>query len=200
MFDWVTGFVESGGYLAVLLLMILENVIPPIPSEVIMPLAGFAAERGELNIFLVILTGALGSVIGATFWYVVGRWFGLERIKHLAARHGRLMTISPADVDKARHWFDRHGGKAILIGRVLPTVRTLISVPAGIVAMPVPVFLLYTTIGTLVWMSLLAGAGYAIGTQYEQVEGWVNPVSNLVVVAIVASYLYRVWRFRPEDD
>ncbi len=198
MFDWITGFVERSGYFGIALLMFLENVFPPIPSELIMPLAGFTAARGDLSLVGVILAGSVGSLAGALLWYGIGRWLGLDRLKRFAARHGRWLTLSPGDLDRAQGFFSRHGGKAVLLGRLVPGVRTLISVPAGIVAMPLPAFLLWTGIGTVAWTALLAGAGYLLESQYARVEGWVSPVSNVIMGAIVLFYLYRVVTFRAD--
>lgn len=196
MFDWITGFVRQGGYLGVFLLMLAENVVPPIPSELIMPLAGFTAARGQLSIALVVVAGTAGSLLGALFWYHVGRRLGLDRLKRLAARHGRWLTLSASDVDQADDWFRRHGRRAVFFGRLVPTVRTLISVPAGINGMPLPSFLAWSVLGTGLWTALLAGAGYLLQSQYELVADYLNPVSTGVVVLIVAWYLYRVATFQ----
>jgi membrane protein DedA with SNARE-associated domain len=196
MFDWITGFVRQAGYVGVFLLMLAENVVPPIPSELIMPLAGFAAARGHLSIPLVVLAGTAGSLLGALFWYVLGRRLGLERLKRLAARHGRWLTLSPDDVARADDWFGRHGGKAVFLGRLVPTVRTLISVPAGINGMPLPSFLAWSALGTLMWTALLAGAGFLLQSQYELVADYLNPASTVLIALIVAWYLYRVVTFR----
>jgi membrane protein DedA with SNARE-associated domain len=198
MFDWITGFVVRSGYVGVLLLMLAENVVPPIPSELIMPLAGFTAARGQLSLALVILAGTVGSLLGAVLWYYVGKRLGLERLKHLAARHGRWVTLSPDDVDRADGWFRRHGAKAVFFGRLIPTVRTLISVPAGIACMPLPAFLAWSVLGTSLWTALLAGAGYLLQSQYERVSDYLNPVSTVVVVLIIGWYLYRVATFRAD--
>lgn len=196
MIDWITGFVRQAGYVGVFLLMLAENVVPPIPSELIMPLAGFAAARGHLSIPLVVLAGTAGSLLGALFWYVLGRRLGLERLKRLAARHGRWLTLSPDDVARADDWFGRHGGKAVFLGRLVPTVRTLISVPAGINGMPLPSFLAWSALGTLMWTALLAGAGFLLQSQYELVADYLNPASTVLIALIVAWYLYRVATFR----
>jgi membrane protein DedA with SNARE-associated domain len=198
MFDWITGFVVRSGYVGVLLLMLAENVVPPIPSELIMPLAGFTAARGQLSLALVILAGTVGSLLGAVLWYYVGKRLGLERLKHLAARHGRWVTLSPDDVDRADGWFRRHGAKAVFFGRLIPTVRTLISVPAGIACMPLPAFLAWSVLGTSLWTALLAGAGYLLQSQYERVSDYLNPVSTVVVVLIIGWHLYRVATFRAD--
>ena len=155
MASWIEGVIETTGVFGIALLMLLENVFPPIPSELIMPLAGYTAARGQANIVLVILAGTIGSLAGASFWYAIGRWVGEERLKRLADRFGRWMTVGRDDIEKADDWFDRHGHKAVLFGRLVPTIRTLISVPAGLSEMAWPTFLLYSGIGTAIWLSLI---------------------------------------------
>ena len=196
MFDYITGLIEQTGYLGIALLMLAENVFPPIPSELIMPLAGFSAASGDLNIALVIVAGTVGTVLGATLWYYVGKWVGLERLERWAERNGRLLTLKPDEVEKADDWFDRHGRKAVFFGRFVPAVRTLISVPAGISGMALMPFLLFTTLGSAIWVGALAAAGYFLEDQYRAVSGWVNPVSNVIIAILVAWYLYRVVTFR----
>ena len=200
MFSWITDFLNTSGYFGVALLMLLENVFPPIPSELVMPFAGYAAQQGDMDIFLVILSGSFGSLLGALFWYYVGRWLGLERLRRFSARHGRWLTLSPREVDKADAWFDRHGQWAVLFGRLIPAVRTLISVPAGVSGMSHRRFLIASSIGTIVWTAFLALAGYFLAGQYETVQTWLNPVSNVVIGAILAWYLYRVATFGKEVE
>ncbi len=202
MFDWITGFLEDSGYAGIVFLMALENIFPPIPSELIMPMAGFKAAQGDMNIVLVILAGSLGSVLGGLPWYYLGYFFGLKRMKALSARFGRLMTVSPKDIQYASDWFDRYGVYAVFFGRLVPTVRTLISVPAGLASMKLPVFLAYTTAGTIIWTTFLAMLGYILENRYEQVEDYVNPVSTAVVIGVVAIYLYRVitWKTPTEHQ
>lgn len=200
MFDWVTGIVERTGYFGVTLLMFVENLFPPIPSELIMPLAGFTAARGDLNIVLVVLAGTVGSLLGTTLWYYIGKRVGCGRLKQWTAAHGRWFTISPDGVDRASDWFRRHGRKAVLIGRLIPAVRTLVSVPAGVAGMPLVPFLIYSAFGTVVWSGLLAGAGYLLEGQYQDVAGYLNPASNLVMGLIVLYYLYRVVTIRQKPS
>jgi len=195
MADWMTSLMEQGGYLAIAFLMFLENVFPPIPSEVVMPLAGYAAQQGEQDLALVILAGSAGSLAGAVFWYAVGRWIGRRRLKGFAGRHGRWLTLSPRDVDRASEWFDRHGGLAVLFGRLVPGVRTLISTPAGVAEMGVPRFLAFTSAGTALWTALLASAGWLLGESYDRVSDYIDPVSNVVVGVILLAYLYRAATF-----
>ena len=196
MFDWITGLVRQTGYPGIALLMLAENVFPPIPSELIMPMAGFTAARGELNMVGVVVAGTAGSLAGALLWYYIGRWIGLERLKRWAAKHGRWLAISPEEVDKAAAWFDRHRGKAVLIGRLVPAVRTLISVPAGVAGMALMPFLTYSALGTASWTALLAAAGYLLEDQYQKVGDYLNPVSDVILGLIVLGYLYRVATFR----
>jgi membrane protein DedA with SNARE-associated domain len=192
MFDFITGFVESAGYFGIVLLMFAENVFPPIPSELIMPLAGFTAAKGELNVIGVVVAGSLGTLIGALLWYYIGLRLGLDRIKKLARRHGRWLTLDEEGVDKASQWFQRHGKMALVIGHLVPAVRTLISVPAGVSRMPLLPFLLASAIGTVAWTAILTAAGYLLESQYERVEGYANIATNAVLGLMVAWYVYRV--------
>ena len=196
MFDWIVSFTDKAGYGGIALLMLLETLFPPIPSELIMPLAGFSAAKGALNIGGVIVSGTLGSLAGALFWYLVGRWIGTERLKSFAGRRGRWLTLHPNEIDQARTFFTRHQATALFLGRLIPTVRTLISVPAGVNGVPIPIFLVWTCLGTSLWTALLAGAGYWLQGEYGQVADWLNPVSNLIIGALAMWYVYRVIRFR----
>lgn len=195
MFTWATDLIERLGALGVAFLMFLETVFPPIPSELIMPLAGFSAARGDATLVGVLLAGIVGSLVGAVLWYEVGRRVGGERIRHFAARHGRWLTLAPQEIDQAEAWFHRRGRWAVLIGRLVPGIRSLISVPAGVAKMPFGQFLLYSTLGTAVWTALLTGAGYLLEDQYTRVGAWMNPVSNVVIVSLVGWYLWRVATF-----
>ena len=192
MFDWITGVITGSGYPGIVLLMLAENVFPPIPSELIMPLAGFVAAQGELDPLLVVLAGTLGSILGALPWYYAGRWLGRERLCALAARHGRWLTLDEKDLGKAIDWFERHGRKAVLVGRLVPTVRTLISLPAGMARMPLIPFLIYSTLGTLVWTGLLTASGYGLEDRYTIVSDGLDRASKIIIGLIVLAYLWRV--------
>jgi membrane protein DedA with SNARE-associated domain len=195
--SWIETIVQTTGVFGIALLMFLENVFPPIPSELIMPLAGYTAAKGEANIVLVILAGTAGSLAGALFWYGLGRLFDHERLKGFADRHGRIITMTRADLTKADDWFDRYGQYAVLFGRLIPTVRTLISIPAGLSEMPVGRFLVYSGIGTAIWTALLALFGYAVGSRYSELEGFIDPISYAVIALIIAIYVWRVATFKP---
>jgi membrane protein DedA with SNARE-associated domain len=198
LFDTIVEVVAQSGYIGIFLLMLAENVFPPIPSELIMPLAGFVAANGDLHIVLVVLFGTAGSVVGALPWYYAGMLFGRDRIKRIASKHGRWITVSPSDIDAASGWFERHDRAVVFFGRLIPAIRTLISVPAGIVRMPLLPFLAYSTIGSLIWTTLLAMAGYLLQSQYTAVEQYLDPVSKAVVILVVAVYIYRFVRFKPQ--
>lgn len=192
----MTNAVDQYGYLGIAILMFAENVFPPIPSELIMPLAGFTAATGEMSLALVIVAGSAGSLAGALLWYYVGLWLGCDRLKRWAARHGHWMTISPREVDTAAKWFNRHGGMAVFLGRLAPAVRTLISVPAGVAEMGLVRFLLFSAVGTVIWTALLAGAGYMLKDRYDQVSGYVQPAGNAIIAVLVLWYVYRVITYR----
>ncbi|MGR3466165.1 DedA family protein [Limimaricola sp.] len=194
MFDFITTWIAAGGAFAVAALMFIENVFPPIPSELVMPLAGYNAARGLSSPLLIFLGGVAGSVAGAWLWYEIGRRLGPQRLMDWIDRHGRWLTLDRHSIEQALDWFDRHGAAAVFFGRMIPTVRTLISVPAGLQGMPMGRFLVYTTAGSMIWVGALFGAGYLLEAQYERVQGWLNPVTNGIIVAIVGLYLWRVFR------
>ncbi len=200
MFDFITSWIAAGGAFAVAALMFLENVFPPIPSELVMPLAGYNAAKGEVSPWFTLVAGLVGSVAGAWVWYELGRRLGRERLLEWIDRHGRWLTLDRDGMERALGWFERHGAAAVFLGRMIPTVRTLISVPAGLQGMGLGKFLAYTTGGSLIWVGGLYGAGYLLESQYERVESWLNPVTNVVIAGIVLIYLYRVVRGRGRRD
>ncbi len=195
---FVRSLMDSLGPFGIALLMFLENIFPPIPSELIMPLAGFEAAGGQMSIVVVIVAGTIGSLLGIVPWYYLGYAVGEERILKLAERYGRWLTMTPEDVETADNWFRRYGYWAVFLGRLVPTVRTLISVPAGLSRMPFGAFFAFSALGTVIWTAGLALAGYLLGQQYDAVETYVGPVSNAVIVAVVGIYVWRVVTFKPK--
>lgn len=196
MVEWIAKGIGELGYFGVALLMFVENLFPPIPSEVVMPLAGFAAARGDLTLTGVILAGSAGSLLGAAPWYLAGRILGEHRLKHLAERHGRWVAISPEDIERAVGWFRRHGPVAVLAGRLVPGVRTFISTPAGVARMPIAPFVACSAIGTMAWSSLLAIAGYGLESRYDAVARHVDLIAQAVFVLMAVGYGVGVWRRR----
>lgn len=192
MFDWLLDIIRDYGYFGLFLLMLLENIFPPIPSELIVPLAGFACARGEMDPTAVLLASTAGSVVGALPWYYLGRAFGRRRTIGLIKIAGLWMTLSVGEFRRAKRLFDRFGWIAVLFGRLVPAVRTLISVPAGLAPMPLGRFLVLTIIGSAMWNTILIIAGYVLKDQYAEVEHWVNPVTKAVVLGVIAIYVVRL--------
>lgn len=182
----------STGYFDILLLMFVEHVFPPIPSEVIVPLAGYMAAQGKLSLSGIILAGMVGSVLGALPLYYVGTKLGEDRLKEFADNFAHWLTLSRKDIEKAKRWFDRHGGAAMFFCRLVPGVPSLISIPAGIARMKISPFLVYTAAGTGIWAALLAYLGYFLGTEYTQVAEYLDPVSWIVLGTFVVLYFVRV--------
>jgi membrane protein DedA with SNARE-associated domain len=196
MADWITNTMQSLGYVGIGLLMFLENLFPPIPSELIMPLAGFTAQRGEMSLWGAILAGSLGALLGALPWYYIGYFVGEDRLKAWADRYGRWLTISSKEIEKADRWFDRYAGKAVLIGRLIPGIRTLISLPAGFSEMHLLPFLVYTSLGTLLWTSFLTLTGYFLSDNYQLVDEYLGPVSKIIFASVLAFFILWVIRRR----
>lgn len=194
MAEWVIGFIEQHGYLGIAVLMLVENLFPPLPSELIMPFAGFLAADGKLNATGVVAAGALGALLGAWPWYLAGRWLGCKRLKQLAERHGRWLTVTPDEIDHAEQWFRRRGPVVLVLGRLVPAVRTVVSLPAGLVALPPLRFALWTVLGSVLWCSLLVAAGFLLEKQYERIAAWMNPVTTGILIVLVVGYVIRVVR------
>lgn len=198
MSDWVIRMIEQAGYIGVFLLMFLETVFPPIPSEVIMPLAGVKAARGSMTLWGVILAGTAGAMFGNFFWYLLARVIGIERFRPFIERHGRWLTLDWYDVEKAERLFGRFGGIVVGIGRMLPTIRSVVSIPAGLLHMRLKSFLIWSSVGTAGWSSALAIAGHELGRRFVTIEDVLGPLSMAVIALIIGAYLYRqlTWRRR----
>lgn len=191
MFQWISGLMSSMGLCGVVLLMFLENVFPPIPSELIMPLAGYLAGQGKITFIGAWLAGTLGSVLGALPLYYVGHAVGEERLKSWARKHGAWLTVSPDEIEKSSAWFERHGGKAVFLCRLVPGIRSLISIPAGIGKMALPSFLLFTALGSSIWSGALCYAGFRLGQNYQAVEKFMEPGTKIVLGVLLLIYVYR---------
>lgn len=196
MTEWITNTMNSLGYVGIALLMFLENLFPPIPSELIMPLAGFTVSQGKMELIPAIASGVIGTVLGVFPWYYLGKVVDEEKLTKLADKYGKWIFISGHDISKANKWFDRHGNIAVFLCRLVPGVRTLISLPAGMNHMKMIPFLLYSTIGTLLWVSLLTGAGYLLGDHYELVEEYIGPLSKIALLSLII--LFVIWVIRKQ--
>lgn len=197
--DWAVVIVERLGYFGVFFLVALENLIPPIPSELILPLAGFAVGQGSLTFVGVMVAATLGSVIGALVLYGLGYWFGEDRLRQFIRRFEWLPFADEADVDKAQAWFAKYGGTAVLTGRLIPVVRSVVSIPAGYHRMPLGRFILYTMTGSAIWNGLLVTAGYFLGENWQEVRRYTQLFEIATILAIVAAigwFIYRRWTTR----
>lgn len=210
MVDWVTAVprllgdaAEASpllGYVAIVVAMLLETVVAPMPAELILPFAGFLVHEGRLELVPVILAGVLGSVLGAWCWYGLGRLINERRLERFAARHGSWLGFSPAALAASRRWFGRHGAAVVFWGRVIPGVRTFVSVPAGIELMAQPAFLAWTAAGSTLWVSALTLAGLALGPYHGRVLAWLEPIGGALLagftVALALAALVWLWRRR----
>jgi membrane protein DedA with SNARE-associated domain len=184
MLEWIHSTTTALGYPGIALLMFIENIFPPFPSELIMPLAGFAAAQGDLSFVGVVLAGSAGSLLGQLPYYLLGRWVGEEPLIRWADRYGKFFTLSGEDIRWADRWFHRYGAQAVFFGRLVPGLRSLIPLPAGLSRMPVVWFLLYSLFGTVVWTFLMALLGFILRQNYHLVNRYLGPVA-LVVVGIL---------------
>jgi membrane protein DedA with SNARE-associated domain len=194
---WIVNTIAEYGYLGIVVLMLVEAVFPPIPSELIIPFSGFAVSQGRLDFVLVVLAATAGSLLGSAPWYLAGRLFGLERVKRLADRIGRWFAFNAEEIDYAGKVFGRWGGGIVLLGRLLPIIRTLISVPAGLAKMPVWQFALFSVLGMLIWNTVLVSAGYLLHEHYHVVEAWLDPLTWVVLGLAILLYLYRIVSWKP---
>ena len=188
--SWVQDVIERLGAVGVALLVILENVFPPIPSEIVLPFAGFVAQRGDGSVVVMIFAATIGAVVGALILYGIAAVIGPERLRAFVVRFGRWFGVKPADLQRAEEWFDRHAVVAVLLGRCVPLIRSVVSVPAGFRRMRLVPFVLYTAIGSTVWNTALIGAGAVLGNQWERVEPYVATL-QWVVVALIAVLVVR---------
>jgi membrane protein DedA with SNARE-associated domain len=191
MIEAFGALIERGGYAGIVLLTFIETIFPPLPSELFMPMAGFVAARGALTLPGVIASGMLGTLCGACFWYITGRAIGVDRSRELAARHGRWLTLHPADIDRSIAWLDRHGAPVMLFDRMVSAVRGVISIPAGIAHITVGRFLLFSVLGNAIWTTLLMTAGHQLGANYGRVAQWLAPLSQIVIGLLVTAYVWR---------
>ena len=200
MTELILRLIEQSGYIGIALLMALENIIPPIPSELIMGFGGIAAAHGRFEFWLLVAVGTIGSTAGNYFWYALGRRFGYQRLEPFVRRWGRWLTLEWRDVERINAFFSRHGQWVVFVIRFMPAFRTIISLPAGLTAMPRGRFLLATAAGTTIWNIFLAGAGYLLGSRFRTAEAWTGPVAIGITVLAVLFYLYRAATWKPRND
>jgi len=189
--DWAVGLMESLGGPGAALAIALENLFPPLPSEIILPLAGFAASQGTLGLLEVLLWTTAGSIVGALALYGIGALLGRDRMRAVVAR---VPLVKLSDVDRVEAWFQRHGSKAVFFGRMIPIFRSLISIPAGVERMGILRFTLLTAAGSGIWNTIFVLAGFFLGEQWHIVEDYAGVLQKVVIVAVVVAVIVVVWR------
>ncbi|MFD0589811.1 DedA family protein [Paenibacillus sp. GCM10027627] len=203
MESWITEFMEQYGYFGILLMIALENLFPPIPSEVVLTFGGFMTTNTEMTPFGVIMVATVGSLVGAIILYYIGKILGVERLEKIVDRWGRVLRVKKEDIRKADAWFDKYGYWAVFICRMIPLIRSLISLPAGMSGMKLVPFLFFTTIGTLIWNTILVSIGAAVGDNWHDIVNFVDVYSNIVyaliaiaVIVVFVLYIRRAKKFK----
>ena len=188
---WVLSIMEKLGYLGIAFLMFLDNIFPPIPSEIIMPSAGYTAAKGELTLIGVIIAGSIGSLLAAALLYWIGRKIPQHHLFTLVERYGKYLRISVADLEKSLAWFEKYGHRIVFFGRMIPAVRSLISIPAGMSKMPFGKFMIYSAFGTVIWTTFLAFLGYHL-SEDQALMSLIMQRASYIILAIVI--LYIIWK------
>jgi len=186
---WIAGVIDSLGEVGVGLLVALENLVPPVPSELVLTMAGYLAGEGRMNVILVVVAATIGSVVGALTLYGLGRWVGEERLRRWL---DRIPLVDQSDLNKADKWFERHAWSAVLFGRMVPVVRSLVSIPAGANHMPIGRFVALTAIGSGVWNSLFVGVGYALGSRWQDVDQYARYFDYAILAFFVVAITWWV--------
>ncbi len=202
MDNWVTQIMEQYGYLGIFFIMVVENLFPPIPSEIVLPFGGFVTTYSKLTVPMVIFIATLGSLAGAVILYAIGMVLTMERVEWIVDRYGKWLRIRRKDIHKAFDWFERYGKWTVFFGRMVPLIRSLISIPAGMSRMNFPLFLLYTTLGSIIWNTLLVVIGSSLGNNWEVITEKINVYSNVVYALIaIAGISVLAWLFlRPKQE
>ena len=190
---WVQDVIEQLGYVGVALLVVAENVFPPIPSEIVLPFAGFVAQRGSESVIIMILAATVGSVGGALIMYWIAAFIGDERLHAFTRKFGKWVQIREVDLSRAEEWFDRHATSAVLLGRCVPLIRSVVSIPAGFRRMKLVPYIAYTFAGSLVWNILLIGAGALLGDNWDRVGDLMSPIQKLVELTVVVAVVAFAW-------
>lgn len=195
MSEWIISFIANHGYVGVLVLMFAENIFPPIPSEVILPFIGQSVAQGNLNFTLALLTATIGALLGTLFWFLLGWFAPAEKLEKFLRKYGGYVAISHRDFHKATKFFEKYEIPAVFFGRMIPAVRSVISIPAGCVRMSIKKFLIYSALGSLLWNTILITLGYFLLNDFAVVEKYVNPVADGIIYTFIGLYILQVVRF-----
>ncbi|WP_271003510.1 DedA family protein [Listeria seeligeri] len=205
METWITSIMADFGYIGIFLLIMVENLFPPIPSEIILTFGGFMTTVSSLNVVMVIIVATLGSVVGAILLYKVASYFGKERLTKIVLKHGRILRLKESDIERAENFFLKYGSWAVFLCRMIPLIRSLISIPAGMTQMKMSRFLVLTTAGSLLWNTILIGLGAFLGESWNEIVVFMDSFSTIiygiiaVIVVVVLGFFFRV-RFKKTLD
>tara|TARA_B100001750_G_scaffold213622_1_gene196242 strand:- start:1318 stop:1914 length:597 start_codon:yes stop_codon:yes gene_type:complete len=198
MADWVLQLIENHGYIAIFFLMFLENVFPPIPSEVILPLSGYIASQGSLNPLLILIASVSGAMLGVIFWYLIGRLIGQLRLEKFFEKYGVYIAITLNDYQKGLMFFEKYRRISVFFGRLIPVIRTVISIPAGLTKMRFLNFTILSTLGTIIWSGLLLYSGYFAGREYEIAAHYIGIITNVIIGLLILCYVIKIIHFQPK--
>ncbi len=197
MTDWVVHLIDGGGYWGIALLMVVENIFPPIPSELIMGIGGIRVGQGRMDMIPLLVVATLGSTLGNYAWYLFGRALGFHRLRPLVDRWGRVLTLEWRDVRRINLMFRKYGPGIVFVFRFMPAFRTMVSLPAGLFRMGHVRFLLWTAAGTLIWNIILAGGGWWLGSRITRIDDYLGPITTAVVALAVVAYVWRYLTWKP---
>lgn len=189
---FIIQFIQTTNYIGIFILMALESALIPIPSEVTMPFSGFLAEQGKLNLWMVIIVGTVANLVGSLIAYYIGYFLEETVLLALIKKYGKFVLIDEHEYHRAKRWFDKYGDKIVFISRLLPGIRTVISLPAGMFEMNIKKFVIYTTVGCFIWSLLLTYIGYVMGANWQSLEKYYRPFEGVIVVGLVAAILWYV--------
>lgn len=192
---WITQFMEKFGYWGIAFLIFLENVFPPIPSEIILTFGGFMTTKSELGFVGVTITSTIGSVLGAIVLYGVGAWIGERNLYRFINRYGKILRVKTKDLDKTIGWFEKYGYWTIFFCRFVPLLRSLISIPAGLTRMNLPLFIVFTTIGTLIWNVVLIYLGQAVGGNWHTIVNYMDVYSRIIYIVLAILIIFLIWKW-----
>ena len=192
--EWIISIMEQLGYWGIALLMFLDNIFPPIPSEIIMPSAGYSASQGQLLLVGVIISGCIGSLLAAAILYWIGYKFNHDSIFRFVDRYGKYLFIKSSDVKKSLDWFEQYGHRIVFFGRMIPAVRSLISIPAGMSHMPFWKFMFFSSLGTIIWTTFLACVGFYFGENQALMQNIFSQVSHFIIIVVIAIIIWILYR------
>lgn len=195
MEQWITQFMEQYGYWGIGLLIFLENIFPPIPSEIILTFGGFMTTQSGLGYTGVLVTSTIGSVVGAIVLYGIGAWIGERNLYRIVDKYGKILRLKTKDLDKTIQWFEKYGYWTVFFCRFVPLLRSLISIPAGLTRMNIPLFILFTTVGTIIWNAVLIYLGKAVGGNWHTIVYYMDIYSRIIYIILAILIIFVIWKW-----